>query len=138
MIYGYRSEPLCLYEASDVPYGDVSIASMRWQRSIEFEVQLTTSSNPTFGTRSPQLGYALDGFPIFGPFDEHGELPLDLDKCNCRYDSLLGMYVYHTTPGRFPYIVGCFRGSTTGNPGPLSNKFPEFSSQDNSMFSTVL
>ncbi len=64
---------------------------------------------------SPILGFAFDGFPIYGPFeaaglkakDAKGELALDV--CNGHSDAARG-YHYHVTPGRFPYIFGGYAG----------------------------
>ncbi len=68
------------------------------------------------GTRhSPVLGFAFDGFPIYGPYEEAGVLARDLtseralDVCNGHADRARG-YHYHVTPGRFPYIIGGYAG----------------------------
>lgn len=64
---------------------------------------------------SPVLGFAFDGLPIYGPYEEKGTLAKDLkgeralDVCNGHSDSLRG-YHYHVTPGRFPYIIGGYAG----------------------------
>lgn len=60
---------------------------------------------------SPLIGYAFDGFPLYGPYNEDGGLPKDLDECNGRtgYD---GTYRYHVT-STFPYLIGCYRGRPT-------------------------
>jgi hypothetical protein len=98
-MYSYRSLPICL--------GDFS----------------TTQS--VLGTPSPLIGYALDGFAIYGPYDEHGRLPVDLDRCNGRVNAK-GNFQYHTTSTP-PYTVGCFRGSLDGYSSaetPLAKSFP--------------
>ncbi len=68
------------------------------------------------GTRhSPILGFAFDGFPIHGPYEEAGVMARDLkgdralDVCNGHSDTARG-YHYHVTPGRFPYIIGGYAG----------------------------
>ena len=58
--------------------------------------------------RSPKIGYAFDGIPIYGPRTAGGVKPDDLDACNGRNDSELGMYVYHITELTAPYIIGCY------------------------------
>lgn len=66
---------------------------------------------------SPLIGYAFDGFPLYGPYNEDGALPADLDECNGRigYD---GTYRYHVT-STAPYLLGCFRGRpSVGTPLP--------------------
>jgi hypothetical protein len=67
-----------------------------------------------------QVGWALDGFPIFGPVDDRGR-PLtnaDLDECHGRTETVtldgrrVRTYVYRAT-FEYPYTVGCFRGTPT-------------------------
>jgi hypothetical protein len=64
------------------------------------------------------VGYALDGFGIYSPFDEDGiELTADdLDECHGRTSWITWegkrRYMYHYVATRdFPYTVGCFRGT---------------------------
>eukprot|EP00118_Oscarella_pearsei_P009064 m.49853 g.49853 ORF g.49853 m.49853 type:complete len:352 (+) comp34037_c0_seq5:2636-3691(+) len=70
------------------------------------------------GQRSPKLGYAFDGIPIYGPRGEGGKVPTDLDICNGRHDSELGQYVYHITELKPPYVIGCYRYENPGEPRP--------------------
>jgi len=73
---------------------------------------------------SPVIGFAFDGFPIHGPYESRGvmardlEGPAALDVCNGHADERRG-YHYHVTPGRFPYVIGGYRGvpEPTNNPG---------------------
>jgi hypothetical protein len=64
---------------------------------------------------SPVLGFAFDGFPLYGPYEEAGVMARDLkgdralDVCNGHTDPARG-YHYHVTPGRFPYIIGGYAG----------------------------
>ena len=69
---------------------------------------------------SPIIGFAWDGFPIHGPYEADGVMARDLeslaspaaaplDACNGHEDPVRG-YHYHVTPGRFPYILGGYRG----------------------------
>ncbi|HVS73303.1 MAG TPA: YHYH protein [Phycisphaerae bacterium] len=60
------------------------------------------------GEHSPLIGYAFDGFAIYGPNSEQGKPPTDLDQCNGHTDSTRG-YHYHVT-ATFPYILGGYRG----------------------------
>lgn len=70
------------------------------------------------GEHSPLFGYALDGFGIFGPRSENGELVTnaELDECHGHSHEIawdgeaVAMYHYHTN-GEYPYNVGCFRGT---------------------------
>ena len=66
---------------------------------------------------SPLLGYALDGFGIYGPRGDGGKLLTnnDLDACHGHMGiidwdgNLQYMYHYHLNT-EFPYGPGCFRG----------------------------
>ena len=79
---------------------------------------------PDDSTRhSPVIGFAFDGFPIHGPYESDGVLAMDLsgdaalDVCNGHDDAERG-YHYHVTPGRFPYVIGGYRGV----PEPANNR----------------
>lgn len=63
------------------------------------------------GAHSSLIGYAFDGFPIYGLQGEAGAQPTDLDSCNGHYDKLRG-YHYHAT-SEFPYLIGCYKGIAT-------------------------
>ncbi|MEK9627476.1 MAG: YHYH protein [Nitrospinota bacterium] len=58
---------------------------------------------------SPVIGYAFDGFKIYGLQDKGGHPPNDLDQCNGHSDEERG-YHYHTTED-FPFVLGCYRGT---------------------------
>lgn len=64
---------------------------------------------------SPIIGFAWDGFPVYGPYEAAGVMAKDLkadralDVCNGHSDEQRG-YHYHVTPGRFPYIIGGYAG----------------------------
>lgn len=64
---------------------------------------------------SPILGFAFDGYPVYGPYESSGVMARDLqgeralDVCNGHSDDERG-YHYHVTPGRFPYIIGGYTG----------------------------
>merc|ERR1719230_586562 len=61
----------------------------------------------TPGEKYPQvIGYAIDGRPIFSPYNNRGLLHTDLDNCNGKFDAT-GNYGYYVKP-TFPYLVGCF------------------------------
>ena len=67
---------------------------------------------------SALVGYALDGFGIFGRYGEGGKLlsSADLDACHghthaIRWNGkMVVMYHYHAT-WDFPYTIGCMRGA---------------------------
>ena len=67
---------------------------------------------------SALVGYALDGFGIFGRYGEGGKLlsGSDLDACHGHTHAItwngkrVVMYHYHAT-WDFPYTIGCMRGA---------------------------
>jgi YHYH protein len=71
------------------------------------------------GRHSELVGYAFDGFGIYGHYGEDGEVLTneDLDECHGHTHEIewdgepAEMYHYHATY-EFPYTVGCFRGTT--------------------------
>lgn len=59
------------------------------------------------------LGWAFDGFPIYGPYESKGVMAKDSGKLNAfnmDYDDKRGWH-YHVTPGKFPYIIGGYWGT---------------------------
>ncbi|HXY34551.1 MAG TPA: YHYH protein, partial [Planctomycetaceae bacterium] len=63
---------------------------------------------------SPLIGFAFDGFPIYGPYEAAGELAKDstknpLNEFNVHYDEARGWH-YHVTPGKFPHLIGGYWG----------------------------
>jgi len=60
------------------------------------------------GKHSPLIGYAFDGYAIYGPNGDDGKPPADLDECNGHSDAERG-YHYHVT-AKAPYILGAYRG----------------------------
>jgi hypothetical protein len=64
------------------------------------------------------MGYMLDGFGIYGPYGEDGELlwSKDLDECHGHKHPVLwdgemiDLYHYHWTYD-FPYNIGCYKGT---------------------------
>jgi hypothetical protein len=76
-------------------------------------------------SHSPIIGFAFDGFPVYGPYESDGLMAKDiaaggnqLDACNGHQDASRG-YHYHATPNRFPYIIGGYAGvvETSNNRG---------------------
>jgi hypothetical protein len=66
---------------------------------------------------SPVIGFALDGFPVYGPYEAARVMAKDsktnpLNSFNSHYDSVRGWH-YHATPGKFPYLIGGYMGTTS-------------------------
>jgi hypothetical protein len=64
---------------------------------------------------SPVIGWAFDGFAIYGPYEAKGVMAKDskdnpLNAFNVHRDAERGWH-YHVTPGRFPYIIGGYWGT---------------------------
>jgi len=70
------------------------------------------------GQHSPLFGYAMDGFGVYGPRGENGELVTndDLDECHGHTHVIdwdgaqVSMYHYHLN-NEYPYSIGCYRGT---------------------------
>ena len=59
---------------------------------------------------SPLIGFALDGMPLYGPYEAADLMAKDskdhpLNAFNAHWDKVRGWH-YHVTPGKFPYIIG--------------------------------
>lgn len=65
---------------------------------------------------SPVIGWAFDGFAIYGPYESDGVMAKDvtgegaLNDFNIGQDKDRGWH-YHVTPGKFPYVIGGFWGT---------------------------
>jgi len=64
---------------------------------------------------SPIIGFAFDGFPVYGPYESAGVMAKDLKEnplnaFNLHTDPERGPH-YHVTPGRFPHILGGYFGT---------------------------
>ena len=65
---------------------------------------------------SPLLGWAFDGFPIYGPYESRDLMAKDargehaLNGFNMHFDPQRGWH-YHVTPGVFPYLIGGYWGT---------------------------
>jgi hypothetical protein len=76
------------------------------------------SSNNKAGEHSPLVGYAIDGFGVYGINGVDGK-PVtnqDLDECHGHTHRIVWegksvrMYHYHLD-NEYPYSIGCFRGT---------------------------
>lgn len=81
------------------------------------DVSSCVSDNHKKSEHSTLVGYAIDGFGIYGNSGDGGKAltNADLDECHghegqVMWDGkIVSMYHYHATP-QFPYSVGCLRG----------------------------
>ncbi len=63
---------------------------------------------------SPLIGFAFDGYPVYGPYESAGVMAKDLkenslNEFNIHRDDARGWH-YHVTPGKFPHILGGYWG----------------------------
>lgn len=80
----------------------------------KYPVCLNTPWSDDGQGHSPLIGFAFDGFPVYGPYESAGELAKDsttnpLNEFNLHHDSTRGPH-YHVTPGRYPHLIGGFWG----------------------------
>jgi hypothetical protein len=81
-------------------------------KDLQDHIHLHTSGH------SALMGYMLDGFGIYGPYGENGELlkSADLDECHghkhpVMWDGqMVNIYHYHWTYD-FPYNIGAYKGT---------------------------
>jgi hypothetical protein len=74
----------------------------------QYPICLNSPFRDPLGKHSPLIGWAFDGFAIYGPNGEDGQSAKDLDECNGHIDKVRG-YHYHVTK-KFPYVLGAYRG----------------------------
>jgi len=93
------------FEELDICEGHPSPSNQYHYHHYSPCVQMQVCDEP-----SPIYGVAVDGIPIYGPYDEYGVqlTSQDLDKCGGKYDNT-GRYKYHVTVDP-PYYLGCFKG----------------------------
>jgi YHYH protein len=67
---------------------------------------------------SKLMGYAFDGFGIYGPYGADGKelTNADLDECHgitsdVEWDGQMVTMYHYVATREFPYVVGCFRGT---------------------------
>jgi hypothetical protein len=84
---------------------------------------LTSCLDDGEGGHSPLMGYAFDGFGIYGHHGEGGAtlVNADLDACHGHIHTIewdgqtMEMYHYHAT-AEYPYTLGCFKGQEQQQP----------------------
>lgn len=94
--YHYRAMPTCLLASQRAG------RELKRQQYVDDIYQLLDAFTGINGAQL--LGYTLQGYPIYSPYDARGQLHTNLDNCNGKFvNGTYGYYVTHT----FPYIVGC-------------------------------
>ncbi|KLU06731.1 Choline-sulfatase [Rhodopirellula islandica] len=73
-------------------------------------------------SHSGVIGFAFDGFPVYGPYESKGLLAKDdsknpLNDFNLHEDPDRGPH-YHVTPGEYPHIIGGYWGKIDANNRP--------------------
>ena len=110
--YHYHIPPKCFLESLGVSYPDEPFwwmdgGTVRDYSDMAAQWLATASA-------SPIIGFALDGFPIYGPYDDAGNLMRgkefggNLDECNGKVDGQ-GNYGYYLTVDP-PFAPPCLRG----------------------------
>jgi len=107
-IYHYHMMPPCLF--GDDGNGDTPLVEVGDAKTVALD-----GFDPNDGLQI--IGWAFDGHPIYGPYDDFGNLHNKLDNCNGKKDQN-DDYGYYSTP-TFPYHVGCF------GPGIIPTEPPE-------------
>ena len=82
-----------------------------------------TDTRSETGGHSDLVGYALDGFGLYGAYGENGRklTNADLDACHGHVHEVMwngkrtAIYHYHTTDA-YPYTIGCFTGTPVRAP----------------------
>ena len=74
----------------------------------------------TAGKQSPLMGYAIDGFGVYGPRGADGKVITNaqLDECHGMVSKVMfngkSQSIYHyVLNNEYPYSIGCFRGTPT-------------------------
>lgn len=96
----------------------------------KYPVCINTPWSDDGEAHSPLIGFAFDGFPVYGPYESSGELAKDstqnpLNAFNLHRDDQRGWH-YHVTPGKFPHILGGYWGEVEsknrGRRGPAPER----------------
>ena len=114
--------------AADAPAKEVQDACGGHPAGTTYHYHLLTPcvSDPGTG-HSALMGYAFDGFGIYGHRGESGEtlINADLDVCHGHTHTIswdgvsTTMFHYHATY-EYPYTVGCYRGTAVSTGGAPS------------------
>eukprot|EP00931_Biecheleriopsis_adriatica_P003823 TRINITY_DN105584_c0_g1_i1.p1 TRINITY_DN105584_c0_g1~~TRINITY_DN105584_c0_g1_i1.p1 ORF type:complete len:326 (-),score=50.20 TRINITY_DN105584_c0_g1_i1:31-1008(-) len=88
--------------------GNYHVHAGRWSREQRSNCGLPVDEE---GQHSKLLGWAFDGYGLYGPLDTDGYpvKPEDLDPCGGHSQEEQGGYHYHLTDG-YPYSLECYHG----------------------------
>lgn len=118
--YHYRVMPTCILNNDNA----------QWKRSVYISSVFELLEAFESIHYPALLGYSLNGYPIFSPYNNRGLLQTNLDNCNGKFSNGT-YYAYYATP-HFPYLIGC------DGPGVYSNKEHEHSLDNEAMASTIV
>jgi YHYH protein len=115
--YHYHIPPICFMESMGIAFADTSEWWINDEGNATRDYDDMAAQFPESGPPSPVIGFARDGFPIFGPYDDQGMLmrgavfsnDTGLDACNGKEDSA-GSYGYYMTVDP-PFAPPCLRGT---------------------------
>jgi hypothetical protein len=107
--YHYHGAPVCMMIDMHMTVPDTGASFLREKNSTTaISLWPTSVEAHDDHSHSPILGFALDGFPIHGPYHvESGVLMTTSDLDECNYDILSG--VYYFTPD-YPFAPTCLVG----------------------------
>lgn len=111
--YHYHMPPICYLKSMGVEFAD----EHSWWIDEDEVRDFAEMKNmfPQTAPPSPVVGFALDGYPIYGPYDNAGNRMSssayggDVDECNGKKDSD-GNYGYYLTVDP-PFAPPCLRGN---------------------------
>jgi YHYH protein len=112
--YHYHIPAICLMESMGLAFADSPSWWINDEGNATRDFAMMADQFPESGPASPVIGFARDGHPIFGPYDDMGDLQRgadyggDLDECNGKMDSN-GKYGYYMTVDP-PFAPPCLKG----------------------------
>ena len=115
---GSSSSTRSIICSTRTPPGGSTAAAATRRKSAVSPTSIPSAKSPWSDDgqfHSPLIGFAFDGFPVFGPYEAPGILAKDsatnpLNEFNIHSDDARGTH-YHVTPGKFPHILGGYWGT---------------------------